>query len=642
MEERYEECALATGSASEEQLVFGRTTQLCSLYDGGRQPVTLGVHAGLQGMFVLARELLDGGIDNNGSSNNNNKQRTESVLTCYRRNRFQVVGGLSLDAWPRWMTTKDEGHGGGGDNGDTDTHDESLDELDDALTAQLTAVETRDWTQVVILTGNGHDGSGGGGGGPAEISWTAAQCRPQQHPRQHGGFPPPAPLTVPFAWERLQFRAATANNGRKRRDIRQRFRVDVSVFATRKCDGARVCVARASSAPLTVRGRSPKNFEARDDQPLAMTMVGGRSPVFARPSSLPYSSHERMPPAGTGMASTAGHAFSYSGQQQQLAPDLLAAQPPLPAFFATEAPSLPPGLCGDTNSTGGSSSATNNNQLVYSPTMWDWMDLSAVAASTAGAELSLDRMGRGMSEPEATNRAPPDPAGPSGVVADLPGSASRLALYPPTVYYPPNPALHMTAVHASTDDYFTWDNGFSFAPVNPWPQVGLQPIHYNSDASIINGGTAWSSQPHGVPMDGSPSMPPPPRPPSPAVAVSTTGVTPAIPATPPSSVPSPDILPAAGPSLNINNEEAARSTTATTTASPSALEPPSTTTPVGDNDNEAPQARRSRAGRYTYIPVGLDGWLPPAEPVYWAHPWVHMRKTNFAFGHPSRGSRQCG
>ena len=71
---------------------------------------------------------------------------------------------------------------------------------------------------------------------------------------------------VPFQWKRLQFRVATANNGR-RPELQQHFVVYVKVVAT-LATGAKVSLCQIVSNSIIVRGRSPRNFQARKDTPL--------------------------------------------------------------------------------------------------------------------------------------------------------------------------------------------------------------------------------------------------------------------------------------------------------------------------------------------------------------------------------------
>jgi hypothetical protein len=67
-------------------------------------------------------------------------------------------------------------------------------------------------------------------------------------------------VTFPIAWNRLQFRAVTANNGR-RKEFQQHFvvRLKVVVVVT-LFTGVKIPICEVSSAPIIVRGHSPCSF----------------------------------------------------------------------------------------------------------------------------------------------------------------------------------------------------------------------------------------------------------------------------------------------------------------------------------------------------------------------------------------------
>ncbi|KAF9955922.1 hypothetical protein BGZ72_003274 [Mortierella alpina] len=69
-----------------------------------------------------------------------------------------------------------------------------------------------------------------------------------------------------ITFERVQFKTATANNG-KRRAAQQYYQVHVDLFAELD-NGELILVADAFSAPLVVRGRSPGHYADTDDVPV--------------------------------------------------------------------------------------------------------------------------------------------------------------------------------------------------------------------------------------------------------------------------------------------------------------------------------------------------------------------------------------
>jgi len=99
-----------------------------------------------------------------------------------------------------------------------------------------------------------------------------------------GAAPPTIPLdlninpeadpnssTIPIAWKRLQFKHATANNGR-RKGLQQHYVIQINLMAT-LATGDIVKVAEIQSGPIIVRGRSPRNFDSRKDVPLSEKKV---------------------------------------------------------------------------------------------------------------------------------------------------------------------------------------------------------------------------------------------------------------------------------------------------------------------------------------------------------------------------------
>lgn len=70
------------------------------------------------------------------------------------------------------------------------------------------------------------------------------------------------------------FRSATANNGR-RKELQQHFVLHLKVMAT-LANGSKVALSESTTAPIVVRGRSPRNFQARKEIPLLGSSAGSR------------------------------------------------------------------------------------------------------------------------------------------------------------------------------------------------------------------------------------------------------------------------------------------------------------------------------------------------------------------------------
>ncbi|OAA77533.1 acid phosphatase phoG-Penicillium chrysogenum [Akanthomyces lecanii RCEF 1005] len=78
----------------------------------------------------------------------------------------------------------------------------------------------------------------------------------------------------PVGWRRLQFRIATANNGR-RKELQQHFVLHLKVHGT-LADNSKVVLTESITSPIVVRGRSPRNFQARKEIPLLGSSAGSR------------------------------------------------------------------------------------------------------------------------------------------------------------------------------------------------------------------------------------------------------------------------------------------------------------------------------------------------------------------------------
>lgn len=74
-------------------------------------------------------------------------------------------------------------------------------------------------------------------------------------------------VSIPVSWKRLQFKSATANNGR-RKGLQQHYVVQISLLGKMKTGGDFMKIAEIQSGPVIVRGRSPRNFDSRKDVPL--------------------------------------------------------------------------------------------------------------------------------------------------------------------------------------------------------------------------------------------------------------------------------------------------------------------------------------------------------------------------------------
>jgi len=97
-------------------------------------------------------------------------------------------------------------------------------------------------------------------------------------------------LTVPISWGRLQFKYATANNGR-RKGLQQHYRIQISLMAKSETDGQMIKLVEIQTNPIVVRGRSPKNFDSSKDVPLSEKRADSRSRLNSMSSGVSGTAH---------------------------------------------------------------------------------------------------------------------------------------------------------------------------------------------------------------------------------------------------------------------------------------------------------------------------------------------------------------
>lgn len=214
-------------------LGFSAPVLKAPLVDDTGQFTELSMTAELYGMFFVAEDVFAGETSGRPLE-----------LTCYRRNLWQCSGQVTLSRHASHIV--DEG-------GSRVPIRE--------LAARISAVESIDGKATEIIS----------------IPWKSAAGEESKV----AGPPPDIPLdlsvpqetdaagrvTVPVAWKRLQFKHATANNGR-RKGLQQHYVVQISLLAKTKGNEEFVPVAEVKSGPVIVRGRSPRNFDSRRDVPL--------------------------------------------------------------------------------------------------------------------------------------------------------------------------------------------------------------------------------------------------------------------------------------------------------------------------------------------------------------------------------------
>lgn len=207
----------------------------------------------LYGMFFVAEDVF-------GADSNTTGRPLE--LTCYRRNLWQISGQITL---PRQVAQWVDERGARGVVGE--------------LAASITAVESIEGRVAEMITIPWR-----GSNAPLGAEETKVVSAPPVVPLDFGGggqeVDGGSRVSVPVAWKRLQFKHATANNGR-RKGLQQHYVVQINLLVKSK-GGEYVKVAEIQSGPVIVRGRSPRNFDSRKEVPL-----GDKRPLERRNTEGP-------------------------------------------------------------------------------------------------------------------------------------------------------------------------------------------------------------------------------------------------------------------------------------------------------------------------------------------------------------------
>lgn len=230
----------AKPSISQEHrlLAFSRAPEKHTILDSHGRVQQVELAAQIHGMFFLSEMSAPSGEG----------MVVQPELTCYRRNLFQISGTATTPRGPLSVITE---------------RGERVPIA--SMEVTVSATESVDGHSVKLIV----------------IPWkTPPPKSPEVSPGQeHEPAPIPLqPLDVtgpegnadfsvyPVSYRRLQFRIATANNGR-RRELQQHFTLHLDVVATLAND-TKVNVCETTTAPIVVRGRSPRNFQSRKEIPL--------------------------------------------------------------------------------------------------------------------------------------------------------------------------------------------------------------------------------------------------------------------------------------------------------------------------------------------------------------------------------------
>ncbi|KAL3455561.1 PhoG like DNA-binding family protein [Aspergillus heterothallicus] len=252
-----------------------------TLLDYSFRRTSISVSAQLHGMFFLAESPWT------TSPTENAPPQQGAELTCYRRNLFQITGSVTLPRTLRYIIT---------DTGDR------IPIVAQELT--VSATESVEGNSVKIISVPWKTPAANGNVNNEDATVTSQTGAPKVEKE-----PPAIPLdmmagqdldtdyaTFPIAWKRLQFRVATANNGR-RKELQQHFVVRLKVIATLST-GGKIQICEVHSGPVIVRGRSPRNFQSRKDLPLSGSAAASRK--NAQASHAASNSINRTSPSDSG------------------------------------------------------------------------------------------------------------------------------------------------------------------------------------------------------------------------------------------------------------------------------------------------------------------------------------------------------
>jgi hypothetical protein len=208
--------------------------------------------AELYGMFFVAEDVF--GDNNTGGSR-------PMELTCYRRNLFQISGTVILSRGIKSMINE---------------QGQQVPLYD--LMATISALESIEGKSTEIIS----------------VPWKTSTATSSEE--KAGAAPPKWPLdlsmnpeldptcvSIPIAWKRLQFKHATANNGR-RKGLQQHYVIQINLIAT-LATGETVKLAEIQSGPIIVRGRSPRNFDSRKDVPLSERKLEPKQRTMSDPAN---------------------------------------------------------------------------------------------------------------------------------------------------------------------------------------------------------------------------------------------------------------------------------------------------------------------------------------------------------------------
>lgn len=256
-------------------LSFSRAPEKHTIIDSHGRVQQIELLAQIHGMFFLS-EMTTPSADG---------MLVQPELTCYRRNLFQISGTATTPRGPLTVITER------GERNPIASLEVAVSATEsvDGLAVKLIVIpwKTPPPKSPEVGTGQEHE--------PAPIPLPPLDV---SGPEGNADF-----SVYPISYRRLQFRIATANNGR-RRELQQHFTLHLNVVATLS-NGAKINVCESTTAPIVVRGRSPRNFQARKEIPLLGSSASRGGPP------------ELLGGAGIGLGMAPAPADKSAGQKPQ-------------------------------------------------------------------------------------------------------------------------------------------------------------------------------------------------------------------------------------------------------------------------------------------------------------------------------------
>lgn len=218
-------------------LSFSQRQDKGTILDSQGQVQRIELSAQIHGMFFLSELATTPG----------ESLLLQPELTCYRRNLFQISGDLTTPRGPTSLLTE---------------HGDLIPIISKELVISASESVDGNVVKLIVIPWKTPPPNS-----PEIVSGKEQEPAVIPLPSFDDGLEPNNDFIIhPIAYRRLQFRIATANNGR-RRELQQHFTLHLNVVAT-LANGVRFSICEHSTGPIVVRGRSPRNFQARREIPL--------------------------------------------------------------------------------------------------------------------------------------------------------------------------------------------------------------------------------------------------------------------------------------------------------------------------------------------------------------------------------------